>query len=274
MNLINKNLKPGKWKVEAKRMAAGIRRNVLEQTINNNCGYLSQACSSAEIIATLFVKIVKFDSDRFFFSSRHYGQVIYNAVLEAGIINKDSFDPFGKSSSGIETASYGNIREIADFTGKLYKDLGQACGVAMIRKLKGENGRVILFMHSGEFGNGETWDSVQTMAFHNLENMLIFIDMNGYQIKDNNTSAVDIESLEIKLASFGAKVYRIYGHNLNILAETAEYSPEGRPVFVIADTDPCHGLDMLRSRYPDFHYFCFNNEDEKNLYRNLLKHFK
>lgn len=46
------------WQDEIRRVAAGIRRRVLEHTINNNGGYLSQACSSAEILATLYVTIM------------------------------------------------------------------------------------------------------------------------------------------------------------------------------------------------------------------------
>ncbi len=46
------------WQDEVKRVAAGIRSRVLEHTIKNNGGYLSQACSSAEILATLYVKVM------------------------------------------------------------------------------------------------------------------------------------------------------------------------------------------------------------------------
>ena len=46
------------WQDDVKRVAAGIRRRVLEHTIRNNGGYLSQACSSAEILATLYVRVM------------------------------------------------------------------------------------------------------------------------------------------------------------------------------------------------------------------------
>jgi len=38
--------------------AEGIRHRVMEHTIKNNGGYLSQACSSAEIFATLYLKVL------------------------------------------------------------------------------------------------------------------------------------------------------------------------------------------------------------------------
>ncbi len=47
------------WQPKARRVAQGIRRRVLEHTVKNNGGYLSQACSSAEILATLYTRVMK-----------------------------------------------------------------------------------------------------------------------------------------------------------------------------------------------------------------------
>ena len=46
------------WKHTAQTVATGIRRRVLEHTLAHNGGYLSQACSSAEIFAALYTKIM------------------------------------------------------------------------------------------------------------------------------------------------------------------------------------------------------------------------
>src|SRR6266851_476748 len=47
------------WLSEARRIAHGIRRRVLEHTVAHNGGYLSQACSSAEILAALYTHLMK-----------------------------------------------------------------------------------------------------------------------------------------------------------------------------------------------------------------------
>ncbi len=44
------------WGDGARRVAHRVRRRVLEHTLKNNGGYLSQACSAAEILATLYVR--------------------------------------------------------------------------------------------------------------------------------------------------------------------------------------------------------------------------
>ncbi|HLV44995.1 MAG TPA: hypothetical protein VKY39_08555, partial [Aggregatilineales bacterium] len=46
------------WQAVARRAAQGIRRRVLELTIQQNGCYLSQACSAAEILATMYTRVL------------------------------------------------------------------------------------------------------------------------------------------------------------------------------------------------------------------------
>src|SRR4029079_17661826 len=43
---------------ETQRVARNIRRRVLDYVIRHNGGYLSQACSGAEILATLYTRVM------------------------------------------------------------------------------------------------------------------------------------------------------------------------------------------------------------------------
>ena len=47
---------------DAADVAFGIRCRVLEHTIANNGGYLSQACSAAELVATLYTGLMELGS--------------------------------------------------------------------------------------------------------------------------------------------------------------------------------------------------------------------
>src|SRR5581483_7495658 len=107
------------WEQNTQRVAFNIRRRVLDYVIRNNGGYLSQACSGAEILAALYTRIMKLgpsrapmvplpfpgvpgpdnpcfftcslyngaaapDLDRFFFSPAHYALVLYATLIEVG----------------------------------------------------------------------------------------------------------------------------------------------------------------------------------------------
>ena len=52
------------WQQEIYNRANGIRYRVMEHTIKNKGGYLSQACSSAEIFATLYLNVLNIEKLR------------------------------------------------------------------------------------------------------------------------------------------------------------------------------------------------------------------
>ena len=47
------------WTEQVKDIALGIRRRAFEHTVRAHGGYLSQACSLAELLATLYIKVLQ-----------------------------------------------------------------------------------------------------------------------------------------------------------------------------------------------------------------------
>lgn len=288
------------WLDEVRRVAAGIRRRVLEHTIRNNGGYLSQACSSAEILATLYVKVMNLgkidvplvplpfpgvpgpknpayftgaafngpseDHDRFFLSPAQYALVLYATLIETGRMAGEGLLQFNKDGSSVEMIGAEHSPGMETMTGSLGQGISQAAGIAMARKRKGEKGRVFVFMSDGEFQIGQTWEALQTMSFHMLDNVIIYVDVNGFQCDGKMCNVMDIEPLDKRLGSFGARVFRMNGHDIKLLAEVGSLTPDGRPVVVLCDTDAARGLDVLKTRAPKMHYVRFTSPEEKERY--------
>lgn len=294
------------WQDEVRRVAHGIRRRVLEHTIKNNGGYLSQACSSAEIIATLYTKVMnlgkpdsplipgKFQGvpgpnnpnytsgahyngprgpeyDRFFLSPSQYALVVYAALIETGRMDLSGLDHFNKDGSIVEMIGAEHSPGMEVMTGSLGQGISQAAGIAMGRRLKGETGRIVLFLSDGECQSGQFWEAVQAISHHKLDNILAYVDVNGYQCDGKMTSVMNIEPFDKRLESFGARVFRIDGHNIEALAALGSLKPDGRPTFILCDTNPCKGIEILEKRIPKLHYVRFTNDDEKMQYEKALK---
>ncbi len=294
------------WQRDVCRVAAGIRRRVLDHTIRNNGGYLSQACSSAEILATLYVKVMHIGQimtplvprpfpgvpgpgntnyftgaeyngpkgaglDRFFLSPAQYALVLYATLIETGRMAEEGLSQFNKDGSVVEMIGAEHSPGMETMTGSLGQGISQAAGVAMARKLKGETGRVFLFMSDGEFQIGQTWEAIQAMSFHRLDNVIIYVDVNGFQCDGKMKNVMDIEPLDKRLASFGCRVLRMNGHDIIKLAKAGHLKPDGRPTVVLADTDACRGLTVLKSRMPKMHYVRFSSAEEKERYRAALE---
>lgn len=143
--------------------------------MKNNGSYLSQACSAAEILATLYIKVMKLGRleqplpplqfngvpsslnldyrtgslfngpkgpawDRFFLSPSQYALVLYAALIEVGRMVPEGLDSFNLDGSTVEMigAEHSPGHEI--MSGSLGQGISQAAGIALARKLKGEQG--------------------------------------------------------------------------------------------------------------------------------------
>lgn len=290
------------WQQEIYDAAEGIRRRVMEHTIKNKGGYLSQACSSAEIFATLYLNVLNIEKleeplapgkfpgvpgpnnenyftgaafngskskryDRFILSPSQYSLVLYSTLIEVGRMVENGLDEFNKDGGVVEMIGAEHSPGLELMTGSLGQGISQAAGIALARKLKKEIGRVVLFLSDGECQSGQFWEAVQAMAYHKLDNMVAYVDINGYQCDGKMTNVMNIEPFDKRLEAFGARVFRVDGHNVDALAALGKLKPDGRPTFIICDTDPCRRIDILKKRIPKLHYVRFNSEEERESYR-------
>jgi transketolase len=288
------------------RIARGIRRRVLEYTLKNNGGYLSQACSSAEILAALYGKVMRlgmperpikppvfsavrgqgkyagFDGsifngpkakhlDRFFLSPSQYSLVLYALLVETGRMAPEGLSEFNKDGSTVEMIGAQHSPGMEIMSGSLGQGLSQAAGIAMARKLKKESGKVWVFMSDGEFQSGQTWEAVQTMSFYRMDTIGIYVDVNGCQCDGKMDSVMEIEPLSERLRSFGADVRTVDGHNIRELVTAAKKRRPGKPLFVLAYTRPYAGIPLLKRNAPKFHYVRFKSDKEKREYEAVLR---
>lgn len=294
------------WQDRARRVAHGIRCRVLEHTLKNNGGYVSQACSSAEILSALYLKIMQLgpvpepllpkpfagvpgpanpaafrgvefngptgpEFDRFILSPSQYSLVLYAALIELGRMAPQGLEQFNQDGGTVEMIGAEHSPGMELMSGSLGQGLSQAAGVAWARKRKGDSGRVWVFMSDGEFQIGQTWEAVQVLAFHHLDNLGIYVDMNGYQCDGKMTDVMNIEPLDQRLQAFGAQVHKVPGHDLEALARPAYQWQKGQPLVVLAYTHTSQGIEILQANAPKYHYLRFKNEAERQAYAAYLE---
>jgi transketolase len=286
--------------LSAETMADGIRRRVLAHVLANNGGYLSQACSSAELLAALYASVLRLsppdgpqhppafeavpgpsaarvsggafhgepgpDLDRFIISPAHYALVVYAALIEAGRLDEAALDQFNKDGSTVEMIGAEHSPGFETTTGSLAQALSTAGGIALARRLKGETGRTFVFMSDGEFQEGQTWEAIQALAFYDLDTVRVVVDVNRAQCDGPMDTVMTIEPLATKIKAFGASVDSVDGHNIPALV-TALERPTGRPHFVLAYTDPTRGVPLLNARRPVLHYLRFTSPEERAEYQ-------
>ncbi len=289
-------------------MAHGIRHRVLEHTVKNNGGYLSQACSAAEMLASLYSGLVnlsplkepleprefknvpsksfrdyitgaefhgekKPELDRLFISPAHYALVVYAALIECGRLTEKSLEKFNKDGSTVEMIGAEHSPGFETTTGSLAQAISQAGGVALARKLKGENGKTWIFMSDGEFQEGQTWEALGAISFHELNNVRILVDVNKNQVDGPMDKVMKIEPLADRIKSFGWDVDEIDGNDINQIMNSG-LNIGSKPKVILGYTDPTKGIEILKDRPDALHYVRFANVFEKNKYMQFLSRWK
>lgn len=278
--------------------ADSIRFRVFEHVMANNGGYLSQACSSAELLAVLYnvanlapvttpkrpepfqgvpgpstpyVNGAEFhgqagpEFDRIIISPAHYALVIYAALIEMGRLDEEALELFNQDGSTVEMIGAEHSPGFESTTGSLAQALSTAGGIALGRRLKSEAGLVYVFMSDGEFQEGQTWEAIQALSFHQLDNVRVIVDVNKGQCDGPMSEVMNIEPLAMKIEAFGGSVDTVQGHDIAALS-TALTQKTGKPHFVLAYTDPVRGIPVLKEREPNLHYLRFSSTEEQQRY--------
>lgn len=280
---------------EVKRIANYTRQLVLGLTIEKNGCYLSQTLSSADIFASLYNGVmniteskgkpipdpisglpgdfenyhtgevyngeIREDTDRLFISPSHYAATVYASLVASGRMSKEALSQFNTDGSTVEMIGAEHSPGFGLTTGSFGQCISQAAGIAYARKLKGETGKVFVFLSDGELQEGQTWEAFQAIAFHKIDNLVVYVDVNGQQVDGATKDVMNIEPIDKRFEAFGAKVLVVNGHDIKQIFEASKKAEKGKALVILCYTNTCEGLSILDSRKPKLHYVRFTEEE-------------
>jgi len=212
------------------------------------------------------------DLDRFLISPAHYAVAIYAALVEIGRMDPAGLKQFNVDGYTVEMIGAEHSPGFELTTGSFGQALSQAGGIALARRLKGHTGRTFVFMSDGELEEGQTWEGVQALAFYKMDNVVVFVDVNGQQVDGLIKDNMNIEPIDARLRAFGASVSVVDGHDVEALANAMKDQIAGKPHFILAYTNSSQGIPLLDVRKPNSHYVRFKDNTEIAVYQAFLAH--
>jgi transketolase len=156
---------------------------------------------------------------------------------------------------------------IESSNGSLGQGVSMACGLALGLKKINSNKNVFCVLGDGECNEGSVWESVQFAKAHNLNNLIFYIDVNGFQ-NDGATSESLMElAFDKVFDAFGWNVFKVNGHDYFEIKATIEraISQIEHPNVIIGKTVKGNGISFMENN-ADWH----NNVLSEKLY-NLAK---
>lgn len=279
-------------------VALGIRRRVYEHSMRNNGGYLSQACSAGEQLAWLYNEELNLgdptlpmipkdfagvpsasnpnyhtgagyngpatpEFDRLFIAPAHYALVAYATLIEMGRMAPEGLEMFNKDGSSVEMIGAEHSPGMEVHNGTLGIGLSTGAGLAWGRKRRGDTGRTWVFMSDGEVQEGQTWEAVQACAHHGIDNLYAIMDVNDQQCDGAMSSVMEVGDIKKKFDTFGAHCIEIDGHDISAMRDAVKENHAGKPLIILARTNPFNAMSILEERFPRLHYVRFKSEDER-----------
>lgn len=246
---------------DARQLALAVRRRVLEVTIAKNGSYLCQACSGAEILATLHSQVLRRDEgDLFVLSPAHYALALFATLAELGELPEDELGRYGDDGALLEMIPSGSAPGMPFTTGSLAQAASQAIGLALARRVRGEPGRVFVYLSDGELQEGQTWEAFMAAAHYRLGELTFVLDLNDSQVDGSPDDVMGVEPVLDKLLAFGLDATEIDGHDPLAIASAAGAAPTGRPRAIACRTVMWQGIPSLASR-ANLHFVRFAGDE-------------
>jgi transketolase len=136
-------------------------------------------------------------------------------------------------------------------TGSLGQGLACAVGMAMAGKADQKTYDVYAVLGDGECDEGEIWEAVGTAHKYQLDNLIIFVDVNGLQLDGTTDEILPHIDLGKKFEAFGCDVYNIDGHNMAEVVETIDKckaNRNGKPKCICGKTIKGKGVSFMENQ--------------------------
>ncbi len=231
--------------LQLRLLAETIRGETLKEFAELGFGHVGGAMSVVELLATLYGGAMNInpadpqwaDRDRYVMSKGHAGPALYATLAIKGYFPLDMLTTLNKG--GTRLPSHCDMRKTPGVdmtTGSLGQGISTAIGLALGQKMDGKGAYTFLCMGDGELNEGQVWEGAQFAPFHQLTNLIAFVDCNGKQLDGTTKAVLDPLNLGGKFREFGWVVRELDGHDVCALYAaimTAKASGDGPHMFIL-----------------------------------------
>lgn len=228
--------------------ARNMRRHILDmgKHAGGRAAHMGAALSIADILSVLYFGVMNTiekgmsspERDRFILSKGHGSLGLYAALLESGLADMSLKDTFEDDFSALLGHPVQNHEIGIEFTnGSLGMGLSLGIGVALACKRRSMHNRVFVLLGDGECDEGSCWEAFMAAPNFHLDNMVVIIDKNDFQLSGENDEIMALGDVRKKLESFGWHAVDVYGHDYMALHKVFSGDiPNSKPLAVIAHT--------------------------------------
>ncbi len=244
-----------------KKIASQVRRDIVRMVHACQSGHPGGSLGCTEFIIALYFEIMKHDKsfnmdgkgeDMFFLSNGHISPVWYSVLARSGYFDVAELATFRQIDSRLQghPATHEGLPGIRVASGSLGQGMSVAIGVALSKKLNGDDKTVYVLTGDGELQEGQVWEAAMFAPHHKVDNLIVTVDYNRQQIDGPTSKVMSLGDLPAKWESFGWDVMVLEKGNdmeavINGLKEAKSRLGKGKPVVILMKTEMGFGVDYM-----------------------------
>ena len=225
------------------------RLNALYMIAQAGSGHIGSSFSSLDLVTWLLLNEVTLDGearDVYFSSKGHDVPGLYATLIGLGRLPFDNLHRL-RRIGGLPGHPDVGTPYMQVNSGPLGMGISKAKGIARANRLLNQMGHIYVLTGDGELQEGQLWESLAGAANQRLGEITVIVDHNKVQSDTLVARVNDLGDLTAKFASFGWRVARCDGHNLeaicNVLAGFRHVTDQ--PKVLIADTIKGRGVSFM-----------------------------
>ena len=244
------------------QIACHMRYDIVDMISRAGSGHPGGSLSAADIVASLYFSgVMNFDStklhdpmrDRFILSKGHAAPVLYAALAQANIIDREELKTLRKLHSRLQGhPDCLKLPGVEVSTGSLGQGLSISAGLALgLRSNFGVcSPTVFTLMGDGEIQEGQVWEAAEFASQYKLSNLVAILDYNNLQIDGCVSDVMDVSPVCDRWLSFGWKTIEIDGHNIEQICQALNQAKEFTtgPAIIIAHTTKGKGVSFMENQ--------------------------
>lgn len=245
---------------ELKRIASQVRRDIIRQVHAVSSGHPGGSLGCTDFMVALYFAVMDHqqsfnmdaaNEDVFFLSNGHISPLWYSVLARSGYFPVKELSTFRKLDSRLQghPATHEGLPGIRVASGSLGQGISVAIGVALSKKLKGDNQTVFVLTGDGELQEGQIWEAALYAPHNKVDNLVVTVDWNGQQIDGANDDVLSLGDLEAKWKAFGWDVMHMNGNDMEevvkVLNEAKGKTGNGKPICILMKTEMGMGVDFM-----------------------------
>lgn len=237
---------------------SALRKTVVEMAFAGNAVHLGCAFSIIELLSRLYGRHMRYDEsnpddparDHLVLSKGHGVMAQYACLYELGWIDRHDIDNYFHDGSRLKGLSDAHVPGCEVTSGTLGHGLSVAAGLALAAKRKKTGQKCYAILGDGEINEGAIWEAMLFAAHAKLDNLMVIVDVNGFQAMGTTDEVMHLGNLSAKFAAFDFDVLEVDGHDLDAIStaiEKLQGSSSARPKALMAKTVKGKGVSYMEN---------------------------